>query len=253
MSTTTATAAPSEDPRQESLITASQRQLRLPGLPTEEDWQASEAPTEYQAGEYTGERLFLRAPKVYQACIELLAASVPVRTICNLLHVNCQTVAGVREREPEAIGTAKARLSARLMNLGHLQTEIVRDQLCNLLQSGKTLKPGEIKDLLIGLGITLDKGMLLAGEATSRMEVVARPAPGHDDFNRFIEAQAVEVDSTGYGEGTPAAKGPLGEGGQADPAGLPAGARAQSGEPKALPATTGQEPNKHTEQEASDV
>lgn len=194
-----------------SLIQSSKRQLELPlpGLPTESDWQESEKPTAYSEGEYTGERLFLRAPKVYQACIEMLAAGVPVRQICRLLHVNCQTVMGVREREPDAIGTAKARLSARLMNLGHLQTEIIRDQLCNLLQSGKTLRPGEIKDLLIGLGITLDKGLLLAGEATSRMEIVEKPAPGHDDYNRYIEAQAVEVETTGLPAGTPPAKGPL--------------------------------------------
>jgi len=39
------------------------------------------------------------------------------------------------------------------------------------------------------------------------MEIVSRPAPGHEDYNRFIEAQTVEAESTGYGGGTPEAKG----------------------------------------------
>jgi len=181
-----------------SLIDPPARQLMLPGVPTEEAWQA----TECAEGSYTGERLFLRHPQVYNAVVELLAASVPIRTIARLLRVHTKTVMGVREREPSAIATAKQHLSDRLLALGELQAEIARDQLARMLESGEELTMRDLKDLLIGLGITLDKGLLTGGHATARVEHIT-PEPTHDDFNRLVKDVTGEIGLSG---GTPGQK-----------------------------------------------
>lgn len=236
MSAPTATAAPSADGPDRSLIQEQARQLSLPGLPTEADWQASETATVYEEGEYTGQRLFSRAPQVYQAIVELAAADVSIRVIARVLHVHTKTVMGVMEREPLAIATAKERLSRRLFASSLLTIEIIRDQLAALAQSGRTLKVDEIKSLGILLGIQTEKALLTAGEATWRGEVIKPPEPGHDDYNRFIEAQAVEVESTGLAGETRGAK----EAGELPPApatpsaALAAGAGSTSPAPAAV-------------------
>lgn len=213
-----------------SLIDPNDGQLSLPGLPDERAWHQAE----WEEGTYTGERLFSRHPQVYHAIVELLGADVPLRTIARVLRVHTKTVMGVREREPTAIATAKDRLSKRLMALGELQSEIAREHLANLLESGEALDLKAIKDLLIGLGIVLDKGLLMGGHVTARVEHVD-PEPTHADFNRLVRDITSEI---GLGGETPGQKG-------STPAADAAGSSAP-GEQPALPPASGPEDQEGT-------
>ena len=151
-------------------------------------------------GEYTGELLFRQNPRLYKATAAMLAAGMGIRQVSRLTGLCCRSVSAVLEHEGQAIATIKQRLASTLLHLGMLGAEAVLESL----QSGEPISPKERRDLMIAVGIAIDKGLLTAGEATWRGEVLHRPAPGHDDYNRMLESEGVEV--TGSRGETPAQK-----------------------------------------------
>jgi hypothetical protein len=147
-------------------------------------------------GEYTGELLFRQNPRLYKATAAMLGAGMGIRQVSRLTGLCCRSVSAVMEHEGQAISTIKERLASTLLHLGMLGAEAVLESL----QSGDAISPKERRDLMIAVGIAIDKGLLTAGEATWRGEVLHAPAPSHEDFNRMLEAEGVET--TGIGGGT---------------------------------------------------
>lgn len=170
-----------------SLIAGDQQQLAL--LPEEES-ERRIVDRENTEGEYTGERLFLRNPKLYAVIVYMLAGKWSIRQIARTLKVHVKTIMGVREREGVAIAAEKTRLSKSLLGVAGLAAEAAQERLEDLQVDDS------LRDLMVSAGIAVDKALLLAGEATSRVEVVMAE-PSHEEYNRFVAAIEVEAQETG--------------------------------------------------------
>ena len=153
-------------------------------------------------GQYTGVVLHNKHPQIYEAIMRLIASKMGIRAIARLLGVHVKTVMGVRDREPVAIATLKKDLAGKLLGVADLALETAQERLENL-DGTETFK-----DLLIGLGILTDKGLLLSGDATSRVEIVTAD-PGHDDYLSTLAAIDAEASEMDLGTETPEQKGAL--------------------------------------------
>jgi hypothetical protein len=147
-------------------------------------------------GEYTGLRLKERHPRLHQAVIGLLATdSLGIMTIAKLLHVSPNTVMAIRDSEGVAIDTEKTYQASQNLSLARLTGERIRELLLDPTHKEK------LRDLAVTLGILTEKGLLLAGEATSRVAFSDKDAgPGHEDYLdriKTIEAEAELMDLGG--------------------------------------------------------
>jgi hypothetical protein len=136
-----------------------------------------------QSGEFTAERLFRKRPDIYRAIIILLGENRGQISIGRLLSVSPSTVRAVARREGIQIGIEKQRLADKAFDVAHLAIELLQEILADPKRraelSGKEL--AAIADVMAG------KGLLLAGEATARVDVGIAPAPEHEDFNAYVE------------------------------------------------------------------
>jgi hypothetical protein len=130
-------------------------------------------------GNYSGELLRVREPRLYRAAIYFLAAGWPIRDIEEVLGLNQRSIMAIRDREPEAITARKERLSKRFLDVAGLAAEVAR---ARLIDSPDTIS---FKDLMIGGAVATDKHLILSGEATQRIEHVTRQTD--DDFSRMLE------------------------------------------------------------------
>ena len=145
-------------------------------------------------GEFTGERLYKNHPEKYRALVALLVEGLSVRRVCDVLKVSHHTVLAVRQREGSTIATLKERLAVLAADGAKLCVEAIVDRLFN----PEDLKKISARDLSIIAGVLVDKGQLLSGGVTARVEITGKE-PGPDDFNRQLaEALASKSDNTGY-------------------------------------------------------
>jgi hypothetical protein len=140
-------------------------------------------------GEYTGERLFRNKPEVYNAIVRMLAENIGMDRIGHYLGVTQRTVMGVRDREGAAITVEKERLSKRCYGVAAMAFDSVAADLSD----PKRAKKISTKDKAIVGGIAVQNAQLLAGEATSRMEVVEQRDPDHDAFNELVAGVGIGI------------------------------------------------------------
>lgn len=151
-------------------------------------------------GEFTGERLFVQDPEKYQFIVSLLAERVGILRIAKLLKVSPGTVTAVRDRESVSIGIEKEGL-ARLCHQGAvLALEGVIEDLSDPARRKKV----STRDKAVTGAVLIDKGQLLSGEATMRMEVVEITAPEHEVFNNYLKS--LKDAKTGLSGETPTQK-----------------------------------------------
>jgi len=136
------------------------------------EWQSLEA-----AGTFTGERLYAQKPNVYHAICKGLAERIGIRAIARAYKVSPNTIYAVMEREGVTIDTLKEQ-AIRDLRLG---VAIGAERMRELFLDGD-MKPGE---LAVALGISIEKLLLLCGEATSRVEV-SHAAPAHASLNDYL-------------------------------------------------------------------
>lgn len=175
---------------QQSSTNGNNEQLELIELT---DLQAEAAMIQPTEGEYTGLRLKEHHPRIYTAIVRLLAVPMGVMAIARLLGVSTKTVAAVRSKEPRAIAIEKKYLADQWFSVAGLALERAHERLLDPEVEEK------VKDLLIGAGIGSEKGLLLAGEATTRLEIT-QIVPEHEDYVKSlktIEAEATEMDLEG--------------------------------------------------------
>lgn len=164
-----------------SLILGKDRQLDLievddAGLP------AAAYALEEASGRFTGERLFLRNPRLYHAIVRLLGRGMPYREIEEICGVSPATVCGVSMREGIPIETIRERVGRMSFDVAMLSIEAIRDLLSDPLARAKL----GLKELAIAYGIATQNGQLLTGAATARLEHVDQ-APAHDDYLRMMK------------------------------------------------------------------
>jgi transposase-like protein len=163
-----------------------------------------------EEGEFTGERLFRDRPGIYAAVVRMAAEGQSISATARALGVSRNTVCAVRDREGISIEQDKKELLKDLRKASRLSVE----KVIELLPSVKAAK-----DAAITAAVMLDKYQLLSGEATSRVErVEAKPdqVKAFLDALPVVDAEVLEVISTGIGEETP------GQMGAAAPAAVPA-------------------------------
>lgn len=178
-----------------SLILGDGRQLALielddSGLPPEAYAFAE------KAGRFTGDRIFSQNPKLYHVIVSLLARAIPYREISEICQVSVNTVCAVCQREGVPIETIRDRIGRLGLDVAALSLEAIRDLLAN----PEWRKAVSAKDLAIITGIAFTNAQLALGGATTRLEVNQTPAPGHEDYERFVR----NVTGTGLRAETPA-------------------------------------------------
>lgn len=154
-------------------------------------------------GEFTGERLFARKPEIYRAIVSLTAEGLGIIRIGKLLSVSPNTVQAVRKREGLPIDMVKKELADLAHAGAALALEGVLEDLSDPVKRGKI----GTRDKAVVAAVLVDKGQLLSGEATSRLEVSDIRTPDHDDFNRYVAGLRSAVPQTGLGGENPAQKG----------------------------------------------
>lgn len=134
-------------------------------------------------GEFTAERLFKKNLTVYRAIVTLLGEGRGQIWIGALFSISPNTVRAVAKREGLAVAAEKERLAEKAFGAAHLAIESVAEDLAN----PETRSKISTKDKALVGGILVDKGLLLAGEATVRVDIGRPVAPEHEDFNAYLE------------------------------------------------------------------
>lgn len=160
-------------------------------------------------GEFTGERLYRERPDTYKAVVVLLGQKMGVIRIGQLLGVSPNTVMAVRDREGAAVDIVKEHLARVAMQGATIASEGLTERLQEILANEFTrrgLDMKALKDLAVIYGILNQNGQLLAGQPTSRTEVVEL-RPEHDDWNQYIaslgSANPLTGEKTGAKRGAP--------------------------------------------------
>ncbi len=165
-----------------SLVDAESAAL-LPGmeLPAEIEERIDDLQRE-RPGVLTGERVFQLRPDAYRVAVRLLARGMSIRDVAAVVEMSTATVLSIRRREGGSVlaQQAKQDLSSTLAEVATLGAEQVRERLLD----GEERIP--LDKLMLATAIATDKAMLLAGQATQRVEhVVAEDVDA--DFARDLE------------------------------------------------------------------
>ena len=150
------------------------------------------------AGEFTGERLLARRPDAYRAVVRMAAEGLSISATARALGVSRNTVAAVREREGFTIEQDKKELLRDVRRAARLSVERAIELIPTI---------NSAKDAAIVAAVMVDKGQLLSGEATSRIEKVEA---GEDKLREMLASLPVleaEVVQTGLIEGAPKQRG----------------------------------------------
>lgn len=173
----------------------------LPGLVFEPVTEEHLDQAETRAGVFSGQRLRVSNPRIYEAVVRLTARGMGLREVAEVLQVSTNTAAAVIRAEWPRIETAKQQLGRTCMEAATYAAQTVRDLL---IEQGTAA--GTLQQLAIVAGIMTDKALLASGEATARVEVV-QVVPEGDELDRIlstrrpaIDVEAVEIGLTAGAE-----------------------------------------------------
>ena len=133
-----------------------------------EDLSAENIGQPYQTGISTGERLKAQRPDIFNACVSLLKLGAGVREIKRITGLHHRTIEAVKLDQGSSIDTARKELGARALMVAGLGLERLEEVI-----SDGSIKPGE---LAMTVGILIDKGQILTGGVTARVESVQKHA-----------------------------------------------------------------------------
>lgn len=150
------------------------------------------------AGEFTGERLLARRPDAYRAVVRMAAEGLSISATARALGVSRNTIAAVREREGFTIEQDKKELLRDVRRAARLSVERAIELIPTI---------NSAKDAAIVAAVMVDKGQLLSGEATSRIEKVEASEDKLREMLASLPVLEAEVVQTGLSEGAPLQKG----------------------------------------------
>jgi len=147
-------------------------------------------------GASTGDRLLSHRPDLYRITVQLLGQGTGIREIKRLTGLHHRTIEAVMNREGSTIDTHRKELGARALKVAAMGVE----RLEEIIADG-AIKPGELS---MAVGILIDKGQVLTGGVTARVEKVeiAQVAAGLErmlDDLPVIDAEYEEVSGTNPG------------------------------------------------------
>jgi hypothetical protein len=149
-------------------------------------------------GASTGERLISQRPDLYRITVQLLGQGTGIREIKRLTGLHHRTIEAVMIREGQTIDTHRKELGARALKVAAMGVE----RLEEIIADG-AIKPGELS---MAVGILIDKGQVLTGGVTARVEKIeqSQVAAGLErmlDDLPVIDAEwEEEVSGTNLGE-----------------------------------------------------
>ena len=158
----------------------------------------------YQTGISTGERLQAQRPDIFHACVSLLKLGAGVREIKRITGLHHRTIEAVKLDQGSSIDTARKELGARALMVAGLGLERLEEVIAD-----GSIKPGE---LAMTVGILIDKGQILTGGVTARVETVQK--------HQVAEGLAAMVDALPMADATEIVSGTGLSGGNASPIGL---------------------------------
>lgn len=144
--------------------------------------------------EHTGALLLRRDPERAQEILRLTAQGIGTHAIARILRVAPATVIAIRRAYPAEVEREKQRIGRRAMLAAELSIDRLTD---DLIESADRISA---RDKAIIAGVLVDKGQLLLGEATQRIEHVdSRPA--HDDWLAMVRSAQAETQKGAAVEG----------------------------------------------------
>lgn len=115
-------------------------------------------------GASTGDRLISQRPDLYRITVQLLGQGTGIREIKRLTGLHHRTIEAVMIREGTTIDTHRKELGARALKVAAMGVE----RLEEIIADG-AIKPGELS---MAVGILIDKGQVLTGGVTARVEKI---------------------------------------------------------------------------------
>jgi hypothetical protein len=115
-------------------------------------------------GASTGDRLISQRPDLYRITVQLLGQGTGIREIKRLTGLHHRTIEAVMVREGTTIDTHRKELGARALRVAAMGVE----RLEEIIADG-AIKPGELS---MAVGILIDKGQVLTGGVTARVEKI---------------------------------------------------------------------------------
>lgn len=146
------------------------------------------------AGEFTGERLLTRRPDAYRAVVRMAAEGLSISATARALGVSRNTVAAVREKEGISIEQEKKELLRDVRRAARLSVERAIELIPTI---------NSAKDAAIVAAVMVDKGQLLSGEATSRIEKVEANEDKLREMLASLPVLEAEVIQTGFNPEAP--------------------------------------------------
>jgi len=142
---------------------------------------------EIEQGICTGVQLKSSDPALYEVVINLLAeGSLSQRKISRLTGVSRNLISGIVKSQAADIEPLKAKIAGQLSTLHQLCSE----RAIELVMDDKAKI--SLKDLMVGVGVSAEKFLLMTGQASSIVEFRSID-PGEDEFAAAIR-RAKRVD-----------------------------------------------------------
>ena len=146
-----------------------------------------------QAGRYTAGRLRKLKPALYNSARALLSAGMPMCDIARILGVHFYTVSAIAESEADFITKAKESLAKKAFAISAVALEKVMEAMPKISIS----KPEDVYKVALTAANLVDKGQLLSGGATQRVET--RETKTYSSAEDF-EADVWDADAEIVGE-----------------------------------------------------
>lgn len=135
-----------------------------PSLFSEEEMALEKVGSPVFTGASTGDRLISQRPDLYRITVQLLGQGTGIREIKRLTGLHHRTIEAVMIREGTTIDTHRKELGARALKVAAMGVE----RLEEIIADGN-IKPGELS---MAVGILIDKGQVLTGGVTARVEKI---------------------------------------------------------------------------------
>jgi hypothetical protein len=183
------------------VLNASQSTLGLPDLPgIEQGWEILTVDADRVNGRFTCEQLEKNEAK-RKAVVEAIAEeALGLKRIATAFGVSVNTVLAAKRKYVEEIETTKQRVGRAAFDVAQLAIERMRDEMDTMPKAS----------LPIIAGVMIDKGQLLTGAPTARVQHTQAATP--ESFNEWLDS-ITNVTATPVAEGK--------ETGQKDFAALP--------------------------------
>jgi hypothetical protein len=161
---------------QQSLLAEASKQLEAQPFLFPELSQSEAYETLERHGEFTGERLAERRPRIYALVCKMIAERLSTRSIARACGVSPNTVEACRRREGASVDALKEELLAIVRSGARLCAERVQELAPEM----------DARDASVAFGILTEKLLLLSGEAT--VIIGSDERVKHEDFNALLEA-----------------------------------------------------------------